>query len=76
MAVLAIVWRNPKRVGIRRRWRQLKSDASCRHYIMEELVSPRTDYWVGTSRLEIVSFPRTTAHHEAKARKWNLGFGA
>ncbi len=76
MASLTIVWRNPSRVGIRRRWRQLKSDPHCGLYVIEELISPRTDFWVSTSRLEIVSFPRTKAHQETKVRKWSLGFGA
>ncbi len=76
MASLAIVWRNPRRVGIQRRWRQLKSNSDGGLYVVEELVSPRTDFWVSTSQLEIVSFPQTKAHHETKVRKWSLRFGA
>jgi len=76
MASLSIVWRNPSRIGTRRRWRPLTNQPLRGLYVIEELVSERQDFWVSTSQLEILSFSRAKANRESKTGKWNLGYGA
>lgn len=58
MAALAIVWRNPEKVGNRLRYlpRERMSDRTT--YIVQQALSREGDVWVNTSVLEVISRPR------------------
>jgi hypothetical protein len=55
IAVLEIVWRNPKPPQRRRRWEPITQDSATGHYLVQELIStPVGSFWATTSSLEIL----------------------
>jgi predicted HAD superfamily phosphohydrolase YqeG len=55
MAVLKIVWKNPKAEPRKRRWHELASDVGRRVYLVEELVPQGSlKQWAQRVALEII----------------------
>jgi len=58
MAALAIVWRNPEKVGNRLRYLPQGQMSDRTTYIVQQALSVEGDVWVSTSVLEVISRPR------------------
>jgi hypothetical protein len=75
MALLAILWRNPKPVKHQTRYRQLEKSSDRKVYLVEELLSPKKDFWVSTATFELVRCDALPASGAGKERKWRIPFG-
>jgi hypothetical protein len=74
MASLAILWRNPKPVKHQTRYRQIEKSSGRKVYVVEELLSPKKDFWVSTATFELVGCDARPASGAAKERKWRIRF--
>ena len=76
MASLAILWRNPKPVRHQTRYRQLEKSTDRKVYVVEELLSPKKDFWVTTAMFELFHCDASLASGAGKERKWRFLFGS
>jgi hypothetical protein len=72
MASLAILWRNPKPVKHQTRHRQIEKSPDRKVYVVEELLSPKKDFWVSTATFELVRCGARPASGAGKERKWRI----
>jgi hypothetical protein len=75
MASLAILWRNPKAVKHQTRFRQIEKSLDRKVYAVEELLSPRKDFWVTTAMFELFRCDVRPASGASKGRTWRIRFG-